>query len=118
MAARVFFFGGVLFALMAPLSRRSHKTASAILGIGAFIVLSYAFFELTHSDVRIGQAAIGTNRRFELLALACELPVVIFAAASLRFRQKTCFWAGWIINLGYSLWLAVLFVWLKFFWHW
>jgi len=89
-----------------------------VLATGACIVLGYALFDLAHPDVRIGRAAIESNRRFELLTLACELPVVILAVVSVRFNQKICYWLGWSINLAYGIWLGIIVIWLEFFWHW
>jgi hypothetical protein len=106
---------GVALMLMAPLLRRYRKSSSALAG-GASIVLALTAFELIHPDARIGQAAIESNRRFYLIVLAVELPVFILALISLRYF-KYAFWLGWSVNLVLSLLLAVVLVWLEFFWH-
>ena len=112
------FFGGIFFATTAPLWRRSRTTASLVLALGALVVLAYSVFYLTHLDPREGQAALKSDRSFVLFAVACELPVLGLALVSLKWFQRVSFWLGWVINLGYGLWLTAMFVWLMFFWHW
>ncbi len=90
---------------------------SPALAGGAFTVLAVAIVGLAHSDPRIGQAAIEANRRQYLFVLACELPVFTLALISFRYF-KWAFWLGWTINLIFALYLAVIVVWLEFFWHW
>jgi hypothetical protein len=107
---------GVALMLTAPLLRRYHK-ASLVLMTGASIVLALTTFELIHPDARIGQAAIESNRRFYLIVIAVELPVLILALIS-SWYFKYAFWLGWSVNLVFTLWLAVVLVWLEFFWHW
>jgi hypothetical protein len=107
---------GIALMLVAPLLRRYHK-ASSVLMAGASIVLALTAFELIHPDARIGQAAIESNRRFYLIAVAVELPVFILAVISLRYF-KYAFWLGWVANLIFTLWLGAILVWLEFFWHW
>jgi len=58
-----------------------------------------------------------SDRRFYLLFLACEIPVLALALISLRYF-KSAFWLGWAINLGLALYLTVIVIWLEFFWHW
>jgi hypothetical protein len=107
---------GIALMLVAPLLRRYDK-ASLVLMAGASIVLVLTAFELIHPDARIGQAAIESNRRFYLIVIAVELPVLMLAFIStLYFRYA--FWLGWSVNLVFTLWLAVVLVWLEFFWHW
>lgn len=112
------FFGGIFFAMSAPLWRRSRKRASIVLAMGASVVLAYGVLYFMYPDAQSGQAAIEANRRFVLLAIACELPVLGLALMSLKQFQHVSFWLGWTINLGYGLWLTAIFVWLVFFWHW
>lgn len=114
--AIVFVFGVVL-ALAAPLWRRRGKTAAAVLATGAAILVAFAVLDLVHADPRIGLAAIDSNRRFDLIILGCEVPVLTLAVISLAHWKKA-FWAGWIIHLAFTLWLTAVFVWLRFFWHW
>jgi hypothetical protein len=106
------------FSLMlgAPLLRR-YKMASLALGAGASVIVGLAIFGLAHQDPRYGQSAIESDRRYYLLFLACELPVLILALISLRFF-KWAFWLGWTINLALALYLTVIVIWLEFFWHW
>lgn len=107
---------GIALMLVAPLLRRHHKASFALAG-GASIILALTLFGLIHPDVRQGQAAIESNRRFYLIVLAFELPVCTLALISAR-HFKYAFWLGWAVNLVFSLWLAAILVWLKFFWHW
>ncbi len=107
---------GIGLMLVAPLLRRYHK-ASLVLMAGASIVLALTAFELIHPDERIGQAAIESNRRFYLIVIAVELPVLMLALISTLYF-KYAFWFGWSVNLVFTLWLAVVLVWLEFFWRW
>jgi hypothetical protein len=102
--------------LVAPLLRRYHKASFALAG-GAFIILALTVSGLMHPDARSGQAAIESNRRFYLIVLAVELPVLTLALISLRYF-KHAFWLGWVVNLILTLWLSAILVWLEFFWHW
>jgi len=110
------FASGIALRLVAPPLRRYHK-ASSVLMAGASVALGLSAFELIHPDARIGQAAIESNRRFYQIVLAVELPVLTLALISLRYF-KYAFWLAWSVNLAFSLWLAVVLVWLEFFWHW
>jgi hypothetical protein len=107
---------GVCLMIAAPLLRRYHLR-SPVLVAGACTVVVVAMVGLAHQDPRIGQAAIEANRRQYLYVLACELPVLILALISLR-NSKWTFWLGWTINLALALYLAVIVLWLEFFWHW
>jgi hypothetical protein len=107
---------GISFMIVAPLLRRYHR-ASAALAAGASIVLGLAIVGLGHSDPRIGQAAIEANRRSYLAMLVCELPVLVLALISWKYF-KWAFWLGWAINVLFALFLAIIVVWLEFFWHW
>jgi hypothetical protein len=107
---------GIALMIAAPLLRRYRLAAPALVG-GAATVLAVAIVGLAYSDPRIGQAAIEANRRQYLYVLACELPVLIFALISSK-HFKWAFWLGWSINLLFALYLAVIVVWLEFFWHW
>jgi hypothetical protein len=102
--------------IAAPLLRRYQLVSPALAG-GASAVLAVAIVGLAHPDPRIGQTAIAANRRQYLFVLACELPVLILALISLR-NFKWAFWLGWAINIVFALYLAVIVVWLEFFWHW
>jgi hypothetical protein len=113
----VFIFAlGIALMLVAPLLPRYHQ-ASSVLISGASIMLALTAFGLIHPDARIGQAAIESNRRFYLIVLAVELPVLILASISLR-HFRYAFWLGWSVNLAFTLWLSVVLVSLEFFWHW
>ena len=59
-------------------------------------------------------ASMAANRRFDQLNLVCELPVL---AVSWQGSKKI-FWTGWTILAGLAGYLAVVLVWLEFFWHW
>jgi hypothetical protein len=107
---------GVSLMLVAPLLRRYQLRSPALAG-GALTVLAVVIVGLAYSDPRIGQAAIQANRRQYLFILACELPVLVLALLSFRYF-KWPFWLGWTINLIFALYLAVIVVWLEFFWHW
>ena len=112
----IIFFFGLGLMLIAPLLRRYHK-ASLALGCGAAAVLMVTTVGLVHVDPRIGQAAIESNRREYLFILACELPVLVLALVSCKY-YKWAFWLGWAINLLFAMFVAVIVVWLEFFWHW
>jgi cytochrome c biogenesis protein CcdA len=112
----VFFAFGMMLMLLAPLLRRRHGAPYALAG-GAFILLGLAVLGMTHADARMGQAAIESDRRFYRIVLGFELPVLILALISLRYF-KYPFWLGWAVNLVFTLGLAIVIVWLEFFWHW
>ena len=84
---------------------------------GASITLALTALGLIHPDARIGQAAIQSNRRFYLIVIAVELPVLIRALISLR-HFRNALWLGWGANVSLTLWLSAVLVWLGFFWHW
>jgi hypothetical protein len=107
---------GITLMIAAPLLRR-FQLRSPALAAGASAVLAVAVVGLARPDPRIGQAAIEANRRQYLFVLACELPVLVVALISLR-HFKSAFWLGWAINLVLALYVAVIVVWLEFFWHW
>jgi hypothetical protein len=102
--------------VMAPLLRRRRLASPALAG-GASIILALSAFGLAHLDPRFGQSANESDRRFYLLFLACELPVLVLALISWRYF-KWIFWLGWTINFGLALYLSVILIWLEFFWHW
>ncbi|MGA8023259.1 MAG: hypothetical protein WCC18_07630 [Candidatus Acidiferrales bacterium] len=102
--------------LAAPLLRRFQLRSPALVA-GASTVVAVAIIGLAHQDPRIGEATIEANRRQYLYVLACELPVLILALISLR-NSKWAFWLGWTINLIFAIYLAVIVIWLEFFWHW
>ena len=114
--AIVFVLGAIL-GMIAPLLRRRRNAASAVLAAGAAILIAPAILDFVHPDARIGQAALDANRRFYLLLLACELPVLALAIISWG-RSKKAFWLGWAIHVAFTVWLIVMLVWLEFFWHW
>ncbi len=111
------FILGMAFMLVAPLLRRYGSAASWVLAAGAFVVVAVAIVGLAHPDVRQGLATVEANRRFYLIVLACEVPVLALALVSQR-RFKGAFWAGWIINVVFALLLIVMVIWLAFSWHW
>ena len=113
----IVFAVGVLLALIAPLLRRQSSAASAVLAAGASILIALAVIDFVHPDARIGQASVDANRRFYLLLLACELPVLALAIISWG-RSKKVFWLGWAAHVAFTVWLIVMLVWLEFFWHW
>jgi hypothetical protein len=41
----------------------------------------------------------------------------VLALISLKWFDKL-YWVGWGIHIGLTVWLAVVIVWLEFFWHW
>jgi hypothetical protein len=102
--------------LAAPLLRRN-KMRSLVLAAGAATIVALALIGIAHPNLRNGQAAIESDRRFYLLFLACELPVFALALISLR-NLRWAFWLGWAINLALVLYLTVIVIWLEFFWHW
>ena len=110
------FASGIALMLLAPLLRRYHQ-ASSVLMAGASAGLALTAFELMRPDARTGQAAIESNRRFYLIVITVESPVLMLALISTLYF-KYAFWFGWSVNLVFTLWLAVVLVWLEFFWHW
>jgi hypothetical protein len=112
----IFLILGFGLMLVAPSLRRS-KQKSLARAAGAAAIVALAFFGLAHSDPRNGLASIETDRRFYLLFLACELPVLALALILLRPSQWA-FWLGWSINLALALYLTAILLWLEFFWHW
>jgi hypothetical protein len=116
LALIIIFFLGIGVMLVAPFLRRYHKTSLA-LACGAAAVLTVAIVGLIRVDPRIGQAAIESNRREYLFVLACESPVLVLALISFKY-YKWAFWLGWAINLLFAMFVAVIVVWLEFFWHW
>jgi hypothetical protein len=102
--------------IIAPLLRRFLK-ASAALASGAFAVLAVTIYGLTHLDPKIGLSAIESNRKEYLFCLACQLPVLLLALISWK-RFTWAFWAGWGINLAFSLFVFWVVIELEFFWHW
>jgi hypothetical protein len=107
---------GLALLLIAPLPCRYHIASAALAG-GAFIILALTLFGLIHLDARIGQAAITSSRRSDLIVLALELPVFTFALILSRCLIYA-FWLERVANLIFTLWLAAVLVWLEFFWPW
>ena len=112
------FSGALLAGVVAPLARRSRSLAPAALTIGTAVVLTYVLLDLWHPDIRAGRAAVDSNRRFDFITLACELPAALLACVAWARSQKLSFWLGWSLNFGYGIWIVVVLVWLEFFWHW
>jgi hypothetical protein len=44
--------------------------------------------------------------------LECEIPVL--ALASIRWHKKL-FWVGWAIHVAFTVFVAVIVIWLEFF---
>ena len=107
---------GFSLMLVAPLLRPSKKKSLA-LAAGAAAIVALAFVGFAHPDPRNGQAAVESDRRFYVLFLACEIPVLALALISLRCFNWA-FWMGWTINLASAIYLSVIVIWLEFFWHW
>jgi hypothetical protein len=108
---------GLLLGLISPLFRRSNRFRTLILAAGAAIVIAISALDLLHPDPRIGAAAIASNRKFDLLFLGLEGPALLLSLASLAKLRKI-FWAGWAVHVALVAWIAVIYVWLEFFWHW
>jgi hypothetical protein len=51
------------------------------------------------------------------MLLECEIPVLALALLSLRWQRKL-FWVGWAIHAAFTAFVAVIVIWLEFFWHW
>jgi hypothetical protein len=107
---------GIIVMALSPLLRH-RRLASYVLAAGAATLLVIAILGLAFPDPRIGQEAAGANRRFYRAVLGCELPVLVFTVISWR-GWKWAFWLGWGLNIVFSIFLAALVIWLKFFWHW
>jgi len=103
--------------LLAPLLRRFGRVAAIALIVGAGTIVIASLGNYLFADPRWGAAAIESNRKFDRLNLACELSGVMLALVSLR-GSRAAFWGAWGIHLGLVVWYGVIFVWLKFFWHW
>jgi hypothetical protein len=63
------------------------------------------------------EAATEANIEEYFIILACELPVLVLALISFKYF-KWAFWLGWAVNLLFAMFVAVIIVWLEFFWHW
>jgi len=111
----VVFVLGILISATAPLLRRLGRAAA--LAAGAAILIAFCLFSVIHPDHRAGEAAVEANRRFSLIALGCEVPVLTLALISMAW-WKRAFWVGWAIHFLFTPWLIVVVVWLEFFWHW
>lgn len=112
----IFLVLGVSLIVLAPLLRH-YRMASPALAIGALVIVVFASVMLARLDPRMGQGALESDRKFSLVFLAWNLPVVILALLSWRW-SKWMFWVGWAIGLGFSVWITVVLMWLAFFWHW
>ncbi len=112
----IVFILGIIVMALSPLLRH-HRLASYALAAGAATLLVIAILGLAFPDLRVGQEAMDANHRFYRDVLECETPVLLLALLSWR-GWKWAFWMGWGINVIFSLFLAALVVWLKFFWHW
>lgn len=112
----IIFILGIILMALAPLSRH-HRVASYALTLGAFTLFVIAILGLAFPDPRVGQAAMDANHRFYRTVLECEIPVLVLALISWK-GWRWAFWLGWAINLVFSIFLAALVIWLKFFWHW
>ncbi len=100
----------------APFWRRQ-KMASPVLAAGAAALMVMAVAGLVTNDPKFGQGAVEANRRDYHLMLACQLPVFLLALVSWK-RFAWAFWVGWAINLAFTVFVAVIVIWLEFFWHW
>ena len=112
----VIFFFGVFAGFVAPLSRRVNARVSLLAG-GAAMLIIFAVAGLLHADARQGLATVEANRKEYLFVLACELPVLLFAVIS-SIRAKWLFWLGWGLHLAFCACVAVVAIWLQYFWHW
>jgi hypothetical protein len=101
---------------VAPVFRRSGK-AGVVLASGAALLAILAVAGLLHQDMRQGLATVQANRREYRLMLECEIPVLALALASIRWHKKL-FWVGWAIHVAFTVFVAVIVIWLEFFWHW
>ena len=108
---------GVVLGLVAALLRRSGRASGMSLAGGASVLLVLAAAGLVHTDAREGLATLEANRRQYLFVLACELPVLVLALASLE-RFKELFWLGWGIHAAFTSCVLAVVIWLEFFWHW
>jgi hypothetical protein len=115
-ATVVIFFLGIFAGIVSPVFRR-HDKAGVVLAGGAAMLVILAIAGLLHQDMRQGLATVETNRREYRLMLECEIPVLALAVRSLRW-QKKLFWVGWAIHAGFTVFVAVIVIWLEFFWHW
>jgi hypothetical protein len=114
--AITFFVLGILLMIASALLRR-HDIAAFVLATGAVVVVAVALVGILYLDPRIGEAAVRANRGQYEFIVACQLPVLILALASRR-GSRGAFWLGWGTNLAFSLFVVVVVVWLKFYWHW
>lgn len=93
------------------------KAGSVLLVLGAAILAAIAVTNLVAQDPRAGVAAIEANRRFDFIIAGCELPAFVLALISLK-RLTKLYWVSWGIHLALTIYLAIVIVWLEFFWHW
>jgi hypothetical protein len=113
----VIFCLGILAGILAPLLRRFGKAGGVALAAGAATLIVVAGLGLLNPDMRQGMATVEANRRQYSLVLAWELPVLVLALVSLQ-RLKKLFWLGWAIHAAFTVLIAVIVIWLEFFWHW
>lgn len=88
-----------------------------LLAVGAGILFVFAVVNIIAQDPRYGLATVQANRRFDLLIAGCELPALALALISLK-RLTKLYWVGWGIHAALTVYLAIIFVWLEFFWRW
>jgi len=112
----VVFFLGIFAGIAAPIFRRYGK-AGIVLAGGAAMLVIVAVTGLLHQDMRDGLATVEANRRQYRMLLECEIPVLALALVSLRWQRKL-FWVGWAIHAALTGFVAVIVIWLEFFWHW
>jgi hypothetical protein len=67
--------------------------------------------------MRDGLATVEANRREQRRMLECGIPVMTLALASLGWQKKP-FWVGRAIHAAFTVFVAVIVIWLEFSWHW
>jgi hypothetical protein len=108
---------GIAAGVITPVLRHYGRAAAAVLAIAAATLLAPSVADLVRPDARIGLAAIQSNRRFDLMIIACELPVLALALISMK-RFSKLYWVGYGLHAALTAWLGVVIIWLEFFWHW
>lgn len=108
----VVFFLGIFAGIAAPIFRRYGKAGIVLAGGAATLVIVAVTRFLHRRNGNGGGESLPVSR----MLLECEIPVLALALVSLHWQSKL-FWAGWAIHAAFTVFVAVIVIWLEFFWH-